>query len=86
MAKTKYEQVLEQLDIIKQQAEFCLAKKQNDSDAEIFGEVVGALKYGANKLFIMENQPLRAINSAGDNGVCPPGTYDCSEYCSATPC
>lgn len=82
MANTKYDDVLEQLDIIKKQADYCLAKKQNDGDAELFGKVADALKSGANKLFYMENQSLYSMEEI----VCPPGTYDCSEHCSATPC
>ena len=76
MEKTKYEQVLEELEIIKKQADQCLKVKNNDSDAEMFGEVFKKLRE-ANSTF--------SGSFAGRIG-CPPGTYDCSEYCSATPC
>lgn len=83
MTKTKYDEVLEQIDLIKKQADFYLSKVKPDSKEKTLITVLSDLQ-GITRLFKKGTGPF--VKQAKGESACPPGTYDCDEYCSATPC
>ncbi len=82
MTKTKYDEVIEQLKIIKKQADYYLKYVDKNGDEQVFNDVLATLGK-VNYLFHRKTSPLA---EAQGEKVCPPGTYDCDNTCSATPC